>query len=47
MRHSAYKREEYTFICANIEVINTILKISRDNRQTWECNNFITLLDIH
>ena len=25
MRHSAYKREKYTFINANIKVINTIL----------------------
>ena len=34
MRHSAYKREKYTFINANINVINTILKVNRDNRQT-------------
>ena len=34
MRHSAYKRENYTFINANIKVINTILKVNRDNRQT-------------
>ena len=31
MRHSAYKREKYTFVNANIKVINTILKVSRDN----------------
>ena len=29
-----YKREKYTFINANIRVINIILKIIRDNRQT-------------
>ena len=34
MRHSAYEREKYTFICASMQVINTILKVSRDNRQT-------------
>ena len=26
MRHSAYKKEKYAFINANIKVINTILK---------------------
>ena len=31
MRHWAYKREKYTFINANIKVINTILKVNRDN----------------
>ena len=31
MRHSAYKREKYTFVNANIKVINTILKVNRDN----------------
>ena len=31
MRHWAYKRERYTFINANIKVINTILKVNRDN----------------
>ena len=46
MRHLAYKREKYTFINANIEVINTILKVNRDNwhgyprRNTqWELYN--------
>ena len=34
MRHSAYKREKYTFINATIKVINTISKVNRDNRQT-------------
>ena len=48
MRHSAYKREKYTFINANIKVINTILKVNRDNRQTLKCktlfiNIFMTL----
>ena len=37
MRHSAYKREKYHFINANINVINTILKVNRDNRQTLKC----------
>ena len=37
MRHSAYKREKYNFINANINVINTILKVNRDNRQTLKC----------
>ena len=36
MRHSTYKREKYTFINANIKVINTILKVKRDNRQTLQ-----------
>ena len=31
MCHWAYKREKYTFINANIKVINTILKVNRDN----------------
>ena len=31
VRHSGYKREKYTFINANIKVINTILKVNRDN----------------
>ena len=31
MGHWAYKREKYTFINANIKVINTILKVNRDN----------------
>ena len=40
MRHSAYKREKYTFINANIKVINTILKVNRDNRQTLKCKHY-------
>ena len=28
MGHWAYKREKYTFINANIKVINTILKVT-------------------
>ena len=31
MRHWAYKREKYTFINANIKVMNTIYKVNRDN----------------
>ena len=34
MRHLAYKREKYTFICASMQVINTILNVNRDNKQT-------------
>ena len=30
-RHWAYKREKYTFINDNIKVINTFLKVNRDN----------------
>ena len=37
MLHSAYKREKYNFINTNINVINTILKVNRDNRQTLKC----------
>ena len=37
MRHSAYKRGKYTFFCANIQVINTIMKIKRENKQTLKC----------
>ena len=40
MRHWAYKREKYTFINANIKVINTILKVNRDNRQTLKCKRY-------
>ena len=29
--HWAYKREKYTFINVNIKVVNTILKVNRDN----------------
>ena len=31
IRHWVYKREKYTFINANIRVINTILKVNTDN----------------
>ena len=31
MRHWAHKREKFTFINANTKVINTILKVNRDN----------------
>ena len=31
MRHWAYKREKYTYINTKIKVINTILKVNRDN----------------
>ena len=31
MRHWAYKREKYTFINANIKVMNTIYTVNRDN----------------
>ena len=37
MRHSAYKREKYTFVNANIKVINTILKVNRDKWHTLVC----------
>ena len=40
LRHSTYKREKYTFINVNIKVINTILKVSRDNRQTLKCKHY-------
>ena len=33
------QKKKDTFICANIQVINTILKINRDNRQTLKCIN--------
>ena len=41
--HSAYKREKYTFINANIKVINTILKVNGEqyNRQTLKCKHYI------
>ena len=39
-RHSACGREKYTFITANIKVINTILKVNRDNRQTLKCKHY-------
>ena len=40
MRHSAYKRKKDTFINANLEVINTILKVNRDNRQTLKYKHY-------
>ena len=42
MRHLVYKREKYTFINANIQVINTILKVKREIRQTFmpKCSFF-------
>ena len=40
LRHSTYKREKYTFINVNIRVINIILKIIRDNRQTFLCKRY-------
>ena len=46
MRHWANKREKYTFINANIKVINTILKVNRDNWHFYDtvCNS-IAFLD--
>ena len=41
MRQSAYKREKDTFINANIQVINTILKVNKDNRQTFKCKHYL------
>ena len=35
MRQTSHKREKHTFICANLQVINTILKADRDNTQTF------------
>ena len=40
MCHSAYKREKYAVINANVQVINTILKVNRDNRQTLKCKHY-------
>ena len=40
MCHSAYKREKYAVINTNIKVINTILKVNRDNRQTLKCKHY-------
>ena len=40
MRHSAIKLEKYTFINSNIQVINTILNVNRDNRQTFKCKHY-------
>ena len=40
LRHSTYKREKYTFINANIRVINIILKIIRDIRQKLKCKHY-------
>ena len=40
LRHSTYKREKYAFINANIRVINIILTIIRDNRQTSKCKRY-------
>ena len=40
LRHSTYKREKYTFINTNIEITNIILKIIRDNRQTFKYKRY-------
>ena len=40
MRHWACKREKYTFINANIKVINNILKVNRDNWHTLKCKHY-------
>ena len=40
MRHWAYKREKYTFINTKIKVINTILKVNRDNWHTIKCKHY-------
>ena len=32
--------KKYTFINANIKVINTMLKVNRDNRQTLNCKHY-------
>ena len=40
LRHSTYKREKYTFINTNIQIINIILKIIRENRQTFKCKRY-------
>ena len=40
MRHWAYKREKYTFLNANIKVINTILKVNRDNWHSLKCKHY-------
>ena len=40
MGHWAYKREKYTFINANIKVINTISKVNRDNWHTLNCKHY-------
>ena len=40
MRHWACKRGKYTFINVNIKVINTILKVNRDNRHTLKCKHY-------
>ena len=40
MRHWAFKIEKCTFINANIKVINTILKLNRDNWHTFKCKHY-------
>ena len=40
MRRWAFKREKYTFINANIKVINTILKVNRDNCHTLKWKHY-------
>ena len=40
LRHSTYKREKYTFINTNIQIINIILKIIRDKEQTFKCKRY-------
>ena len=37
MRHSSHKREQNTFICASLQVINTTLNVNRDNTQKSCC----------
>ena len=40
MGHWVYKREKYTFINANIKVMNTILKVNGDNWHTLRCKHY-------
>ena len=35
MRQTSYKREKYTFISANLKVINAIFNANGDNTQTF------------
>ena len=39
-RHWAHRSEKYTFINAKIKVINTILKVNRDNWHTLKCKHY-------
>ena len=46
INYAAHKREKYAFINANNQVMNTVLKVNRDNRQTLKCKLYTLFINI-